>query len=227
MSKRLCFKTQLKDEKFWDFIKCDIYAYDYVFEWSDFTNYIPDLEENKWNRTVEIPKVGSTMIVKATNPFDFYIGDKLWTLFQPALSYLNGWEDVMNEIDESAMVKCLFESVIVRNTKSAWIKVKILDLVELKDIPDRFTLKKDCNSLNEFWIYDDISRYEYNNWFLFNVNQQGNWGIWALIKKTTDFYIRVLFGEWLMSSRDFIYIGNVVVDDNDFDRIIRISKIYY
>lgn len=102
-------------------------------EWSDFEEEVPSLSEEHWNRSDRVPKTGEFRIVKVLTPFEEKIGDEFYMEFMPASAFFNDYENV-EQIQDSAIVQCRFEEVIVADEYSAWIRVKVLKVILLPEL---------------------------------------------------------------------------------------------
>ena len=83
---------------------------------------------------IEEPQPEETYIIKALPLFKCEAGEEFYGLFMPPLSYLNGWEEYPDDIAKSAIIRCCFEELLVEKIKHSWIKVKILEVIPLKEI---------------------------------------------------------------------------------------------
>lgn len=109
------------------------WAYD-CGEWSDFDENVPELSENYWTRSDNIPIVGGSRSILVTVPFDEAIGNEFNILYEPALIYFNGWADNPDDICKCAIVHCEFEKVILSDEYSAWIRVKVKEVFLMHEL---------------------------------------------------------------------------------------------
>lgn len=56
------------------------------------------------------PSSGETRWTKIHNYHRTPIGGRVWLLYRPTLSWLNGWEEHPHELDESALIECEVQS---------------------------------------------------------------------------------------------------------------------
>ncbi|MDQ0496809.1 hypothetical protein [Paenibacillus brasilensis] len=159
---------------------------DWGIEWSEFMMEVPNLNERHWKRSSIIPKVGSYRSILVSHPFNMSIGDKIWTLFQPALSLFNGWDDHPEEINNSAMVKFCFESIISQNEKEAWIVIRIEDVLLLKEADIRLQLRESPGIMNNFDCYNSTHIFTYEEWLYIDSCSQGDIGIMGTIKEESQ-----------------------------------------
>ena len=135
----------------------DIVAYEDMMDWPDFSQSVPDLDEQIWQRTITTPSKGEMKKVQVYFPFHMSVGETFWTLFRPALSSFNGWEDHPDEIDSSALVKCRFESILSKNEEKAWITIGIEEVLLLAEICDKLPEKEGAGYLDGFKMFGEKS----------------------------------------------------------------------
>ncbi|MFC7677400.1 hypothetical protein [Paenibacillus sp. GCM10028914] len=193
---------------------------DWGVEWSDFMIEVPNLNERHWERSSTMPVVGSYRSVLVSHPFNLAIGDEIWTLFQPALSLFNGWDEHPEEINNSAMVKFCFKSIISRNEKEAWIVIRIEDVLLLKEADIRLKSRESPGIMKNFDLYDSSHIFTYEEWLYIDSCSQGDIGSWALLKKKAKHYSLILEGYWDFSHNS-IYCGNISVSENEVNELIR------
>lgn len=192
-------------------------AYDNCIEWPWSEDEVPTDREAGWMRLSTPPKVGDVHTVKATFPFNFEIGEEFWTLFMPALSYLNGWEYKPEEIPQSALVKCRVESIIEEKLKYAWIEVRVQDVMMLSDIPDRLPAVSYDEQV-DWTIAEFEDRLKYENWTYYDWNAQGDLGGWSLIyTDEAGVHHLILYAQWDFHE-DTIYCGNIIVEPCELEK---------
>lgn len=114
------------------------WAYDCA-EWSDFDENVPALSEKHWVRSEKTPVVGETRSAFVTDPFDEETGNEFFLLYEPALLHFNGWDDNPDDIDKCAIVRCRFEKVLLSDEYSAWISVKVTEVIFMHELYRAFT----------------------------------------------------------------------------------------
>lgn len=196
----------------------EIVAFKDIVEWSDFTDELPMLENEIWERSIEAPQKYQIKKIRAHFPFNFAIGEEFWTLFCPAWSSFNGWDEYPEEIDSSALVKCKFESVIIENEEKAWINVSIGEVILLSDICEKVTPRRGLINAEDFRCFRDRDIVSYQSWTLFNAGSEGDIGNWALVKKYKSQNIVVAYGEWDFY-KDLIYFGNVILTQDEMSEL--------
>lgn len=193
-----------------------IHAYDNILEWSDFGDVVPALEDKIWVRSDTKPLQNEIRIVKVHFPFNFELGEQFWVLFEPALSFFNGWDEHPNEINQSSIVNCRFDSIISTNETSAWIRVKVLDVM-LNEFCNKFSSVIYNNKFS--WINDKKTDcFIYENWSFYSWSAQGDLGEWALTyKDTCNVEHIILYCEWGFHYDD-VYCGNMIFDNENIIR---------
>jgi hypothetical protein len=191
----------------------NIIAYDMMVEWSDFTK--DDNLESKgkfWERSMKIPIKNESKVVRVKFPFNFEIGESFWLLFVPGTSFFNGWEEHPEEIDQSAIVQCRFDDILYRNEHNTWIEIKILDVIPLLNIVEKFPSKKDTGYLDSLKSNEYSNVFEYKHWIYYSWSAQGDLGGWGLIyKHSSGKNYMILFSEWSFHY-DNVYCGNLEVN---------------
>lgn len=228
-SKRLSFKCNACNEFVEEKVKVNkdfvINGYDNIIEWSDFKegDKLPDVDERIWVRSDKLPEEDSIRIVKAYCGFSFKIEEEFSTLYMPALSSVNGWEEYPEEINKSAIVKCQLKKVISYDEKSAWIVIDIIEVISLSKMMINYKERKVTTDYVEcVGIYGASYALEYEDWLYFECNAQSDIGSWCLIKKHNDKYNLVLYNEWGFHY-DFIYADNIIVSRDSIDKMLQKS----
>ena len=162
----------------------NIIAYDNMVEWSDFTKEDNlEIKGNFWERSMEIPIKNESRVIRVRFPFNFEIGESFWLLFMPGTSFFNGWENHPEEIDQSAIVQCCFDNILYHNENNTWIEIKILDVIPLLDIAEKFLSKRDTRYLDSLKSNEYSHMFEYKHWVYYSWSGQGDVGGWGLIYK--------------------------------------------
>ena len=172
------------------------------------------VHERQWIYSNQQPVIGEDRILKVEKPFDENIGDEFTTIFEPFEMFMNGWDcaESPEDIDKVCAVRCRFDEVLRADDFSAFITVRVLNVVPLhrlyEVIPETVTdypFFEDFGICEKVWTeYEDEHRL-YREW-----NAQGDVGQEQLIC-TDDNGIRheVLTSEWDMHD-DFYYFHNLV-----------------
>lgn len=186
-------------------------AYENCVEWPQLGEKVPTDETAGWQRLLTAPKVGDVHTVKVTFPFDVEVGGEFWTLFEPAYSYFNGWDEKPEEIAQSALVKCRLDRIVEEMIKHSWITISVQDVMMLSDISERIPAV--CYDENVAWnIAEFEDKFEYENWTYYSWSGQGDVGGWSLVyTDSLGVHHLILNCEWGMHE-DYVYCGNVIVE---------------
>lgn len=185
------------------------WAYSKV-EWSDFTDSVPPLSEEHWQRSETLPCVGETRIIKVLVTFDEVIGSEFYADYLTAYAFFNGHE-TEEQFENSAIVKCRFEEVVLSDEYNAWIKVTVTEVLPYHKIAEL---------LPPHYVYEDFEDYggsKFNDtenigdkWRIISWSIQGDVGeIEYIFTDSKGIRHLVIFNQWMMSA-DVIYFGNVV-----------------
>jgi hypothetical protein len=82
----------------------------------------------------EVPVVGEEYSVNVSKSMQTPPGESFWTLFQPAYSLINGWEESPSELGLSCLVHCQALAEI----ETDWQAVRVNDVAGIREIPRRF-----------------------------------------------------------------------------------------
>ncbi|QHW34682.1 hypothetical protein GZH47_30395 [Paenibacillus rhizovicinus] len=174
----------------------EIQGVDWQIQWSDFGEEVPDLNERIWARSSVIPEAGTYRTVMVTHPFHLSVGERIWTLFQPPLSFFNGWDDYPEEINDSAMVNICFERILAQDEKAAWIVVQIENVVLVSEADQVLQRQESDATTANFDVFSHTQLYESAEWLYIVSSSEGDIGCWGLLKKQADHYKLILDGYW-------------------------------
>lgn len=186
------------------------YAYDP--EWLEVGEPVPPLEERVWLRSDALPRAGERRIIKVGcyTPFDREIGDSFNALFQPANSALNGWEYAPEELERSAVVKCVFENIIFADEHQAWIEVAVTEVIPLIEMCTCCPERKVERLYNGGFVEYAKPDFAWNGWEYSSFDAQGDCGDWRLVYRDQDGTRHlVLQCEWGWHG-GFVLFGNAV-----------------
>lgn len=107
-----------------------------------------------------------------------------------------GWDEHPEEINNSAMVKFCFVSILSRNEEKAWIVIRIEDVLLLKEADTRLKSREIPETSKEFDLYNSSYIFGNEEWLYIASGTQGNIGSWALLKKNINHYNLILEGHW-------------------------------
>ncbi|WLQ16517.1 hypothetical protein O5O45_11360 [Hahella aquimaris] len=191
-----------------------IAAYDGVIDWSDYTDEIPPLNDNKWwMRSEKTPMPGESQMINVGHPFNENTDTAFWTLYMPACSSVNGWDEHPEEIDASAFVKCQIESVLANTEQQAWLKVKVLETITFAEVLNKMPQTEEgLPIVNNTYQFEAFDLERLNDWMYFSGGDQGDLSHWMLIKEVGEGARLVAFGEWNFH-RQCAYLGNISISD--------------
>lgn len=152
-------------------------------EWSDFTDEVPPLSQQRWRITKEvtdigsddIPKAGQIRTVRVELPFEEEPGNEFYMDYLPVSAYLDSFERA-GQFERSAVVRCRFTDIISYDEYNAWIKVEVLDVIMFPQLADTFGEYKTGETLEDFGTMcscEDIDA-EDGAWQLISWNAQGD-----------------------------------------------------
>ena len=152
-------------------------------EWSDFTDEVPPLSQERWRITEEVTKIGSNNIPKAGEirtvrvqlPFEEEIDAEFFMDYLPVSAYLDGLETA-DQFERSAVVKCRFIQVISSDEYNAWIKVEVLEVIMLPELINAFSEYKINTPLEDYGTMSTCTDTDADDapWELISWNAQGD-----------------------------------------------------
>ncbi len=188
-----------------------------VMEWSDYENEVPPLDDPRWIRTDRPPLQGQVRTVKVYHPFYMMIGEPFWMLYTPVSSSLNGWDSHPEEIEHSSFVRCSIERVLERNDYKAWLRVKVLEVLMIKDYNIRFPVRDGSNGyLEDFEMFGKPYIFNYRDWLFINAGAQGDLGVWGLVKRMDSQYHMLVYGDWGFH-RSNAFGGNILLPKHQIE----------
>jgi len=187
-----------------------IIAYDGMVEWPAASDGVPPVNDCVWARAAAMPLKGVVHPAFVRFPFDFAVGERFWTLFMPALSCLNGWEEYPDEINVSAIVQCRFESIIEQGEDGAWVQLLVMDAIPLTALSERFPAVHCDKYLRGITENPLHAVFAHKEWVLHSWSVQGDCGEWGLLQRRGNAYHMVLYGEWGFHERN-VHCGNIQV----------------
>ena len=154
-----------------------------AMEWSDFTDEVPPLTQERWRITEEVTKIGSNVLPKVGDirtvrvmlPFEEEIGNEFYMDYMPISAYLDCLETA-DEFEASAVVKCRFTDIISADDFNAWIKVEVLEVIMFSQLAEVFPAYKVTSPLEDYGTMctcTDIDA-EDGDWKLISWNAQGD-----------------------------------------------------
>ncbi|WP_277375746.1 hypothetical protein [Paenibacillus polymyxa] len=201
----------------------EIVAIEDAMDWADFKHHTPDLNNEIWERALIPPVKGDSKKIQVYFPFHMTVGETFWTLFRPAYSHFNGWEEQPDEINFSAFIKCRFEDIISKNEKRTWITVRVEEVLLLKNVCNEMPPRDGTGYLDSFHMFGEAQLLQYKDWILLDANAQSNLGIWALIKRVKDDNHLVAYGEWEFHS-NLVYCGNLIIPEDELNQFMHVRE---
>ncbi|NGZ77675.1 hypothetical protein [Saccharibacillus alkalitolerans] len=196
-----------------------------IVQWSDFVraDELPEPGAGIWARSVVMPRTGEIRFVQASYPFNQQIGDRFWTLFMPALSALNGWDDHPEEVDGSGMAECSFLEVVNRGEDQAWIAVRVESMIPLSEAARIFEPRRAARLRKNFEPFAPLNAERFGKWICITGSLQGNIGVWALIERTVQGGRMILYGEWEMHA-DLVFCGHLELSDDELAELLELAE---
>ena len=192
---------------------------DECIEWPEDGELVPT-DEKIWCRREKMPQTDEVYTVKVTYPFQHELGEEFQTLFMPAYSYFNGWEERPEEIFKSAIVKCRLEQVLEEHIKHSWVKVVVLEVIPLYEICK--TLPAVKYDENVAWSMEEYTnKFEYKCWKYYSWSCQSDVGGWALVFTDEEGVNHlILANDWLMCDTH-TYCGNIILEQEVLEQFKR------
>ena len=187
-------------------------------EWTDFDENVPPLEQNVFSRKETLPKAGERYSVKVTKPFDEMTGNNVNIDFVPAEAYFNGFDSAPNDINNSAIVRCRIEKVIVKDEFSAWIRVLVTEVTLYSELCKKYFPLLTNKSLENFsgfqaeWTDLNNERWKVVSW-----SAQGDLGNEMIIYIDDDSVRHLVAMSYYDFHQEIMYLGNVVENQQSFD----------
>jgi hypothetical protein len=206
--------------EFRDIVDFTVSAYEDVLEWSDCTDEIPQLNDYKWwLRSEETPRKDEYRVVSVRHPFNEKLKGTFWTLFLPACSSINGWQDHPDEIDISAFVKCKLDKVLHHGENQAWLRIEVVECIKLSEavnvLPE---VKESLPIVENTYQFDTFDRETLSGWKYYSGSAQGDLGNWMLVKEDKELAKLVAFGEWSFH-KHCAYLGNILISSKTLETL--------
>lgn len=190
------------------------WAYYIGVEWSDFCEDIPDFSEENWIRGETTPVVNENRTLHVCKPFDESIGNEFLALFEPALVYFNGWDDVYkDDIEKCAIVRCRLTKILSQNEYEAWIAVSIQEVVFVSELYKYF---KPCITDMDITAFKGIpdkickTIYENDKWLVTCWDAQGDCGEYKWIYTDENGIRHLVMESWFDFDNSVVYVGNII-----------------
>ena len=162
-----------------------------TIEWSDYKD-LKTLPNNKhWIRSDLAPQKNEIRVVFI--PEKTIVTEPFYGIFEPALSFFNGWEEHPEEIDLHRIYKAQIIETLFEDDRGKWIKVRILDSKKLFEV----AFLENHSSTDVFINnYQPNNYFEFQKWLSVHFNGEGDLGYNFLFYKDGNYFILVYQYEW-------------------------------
>ena len=171
-------------------------------EWSDFNDLKGIPESKYWERSESPPKKDEIRIISIPSE---KIERQFYGIFEPALSFFNGWDEHPEEIDLHRIYKAEIIETLFENEEEKWVKIKILDSKKLFEVD---FLEQHTTSSVFVENYDPDYYFEYKKWLCVNFSGEGDIGYEFLFYQNNNNFKLVYQFEWFFSD-DKTFIHNI------------------
>jgi hypothetical protein len=146
-------------------------------------------------------------------PFHGTLGEDVWCLYQPPLSYYNGWEHRPDEIARSALVLCELCALREVGDYSALAQVRVSDVLAFPEIGERLPAGETIGASVLEQTVPSIRReaVRCGSYSYLSVNFEGDVGAWAVVEARGNRQFLIVAGEWGWHE-DFAFAGNAPLD---------------
>ena len=183
-------------------------------EWLSPNAPLPALDESKFERLSETPKINEKHRLRVYMPFRQQLGSEFYMQYLAPKLYLSG--EPSDEVYRScAIVKCRLDRVITAHAYAAWVEVTVLDVIGFGELHEEFAPHSVDDTLEKFCDYpfehaENYLEYDENGWKDFDWTLQGDVGTSYLIH-TDEQGVRHLICEQYYDFHDEItYFGNII-----------------
>ena len=161
----------------------------------------------------EAPSPGEEHWLSVWKPFHTALGDEIWCLYQPPLSYYNGWEDKPDELARSALARCKVAGLHDVRTDHALVHVLVSEVVAFPEIGERFPVVETIGAPLLEQTVPPVRRQtvRWGNLSYLHADLEGDVGAWAVIETRGDREYLVVAGEWAWHE-DHLFAGNSPLD---------------
>jgi hypothetical protein len=161
----------------------------------------------------EAPAAGAEHWLAVGKPFHAALGDELWCLYQPPLSYYNGWDDRPDELALSALARCKVLALRDVRAHSAIVHVLVTDVLAFPRIAERFPAGETIGATLLEQIVPRVRRQasRSGHFSYLDFNLESDVGTWAVIESRQDREYLIVAGEWGWHE-DHLFAGNSPLD---------------
>ena len=170
-------------------------------EWSDYKD-LKNSPSDKF-RTISnlAPQKNEFRIVYV--PEKTVTTELFYGIFEPALSFFNGWDEFPEKIDLHRIYKAQIIETLFEDEHGKWIKVRIIESKKLFEVAFL-----DSHSSTDVFIknYQPDYYFEYQKWLFVSFNAESDLGYDFLFYKDGEYFILVYQCEWGFSDeKTFIH----------------------
>ena len=211
-----CCKSRVAKTKPAEFLSdVGLHTTAYHFEWVNFNEEDKDkpIAERRRENFDETPEEGKNYIMMVEKPFDEELGGIFTSVFEPSMMLINGWDcaDRPEDIYKAAAVLCQFMEVLWADDFSAYIKVKVRNVVLLSEL---YKVLPETESETPVEFYDDDeevwTEYEDEHWLNRNWDGQGDVGGQQYLYTDENGRSHEVMTSWFDFHDDSYYLGNRV-----------------
>lgn len=161
----------------------------------------------------EAPSPGEEHWLCVRMPFHAALDHEIWCLYQPPLSYYNGWEDRPDELARSALARCKVLGLRDVRADSALVHVLVGDALAFPEIGERFPVGETIGALLLEQTVPPVRRHavRQGNFSYLSADLEGDVGAWAVIETRRNREFLIVAGEWGWHE-DHLFAGNSPLD---------------
>jgi hypothetical protein len=146
-------------------------------------------------------------------PFHAALGQEIWCLYQPPLSYYNGWDDRPEELARSALARCKMLAFRDVRAHSALVHVLVTDVLAFPQIVERLPVGETIGASLLDQLVPPVRRQaaRLGRFSYLDFNLESDVGTWAVIERREDREYLIVAGEWGWHE-DHLFAGNSPLD---------------
>ncbi len=191
---------------------------DYIYcqaEWLDMSKQsLPELKTDIFRRSDGFPKTGEKRYLKVSHPFCCKTGKNFKTLFQPAMSSVNGIGEPPEELEQSAVVTCQLDEILSKNDFCAWISVTVREVILLSELYQHYPAQVSPDLFEKFTSHNphavQLYSFSWQNWDYDSWTAQGDVGEWKLFFTDPDGTKHLILLYYWGNCDEILYIGNII-----------------
>lgn len=161
-------------------------------EWLDAGADLP--AGDVWTQSDTAPRAGEGRKMRVRHPFHASRGEVFWVVYVPALISENGWADAPEEISKAAFARCRLEEVLQREADSAWIAVRVDEVLALAELERRFPAAK--GPVAPMVRHARMRQVRHAEWDVIEGNTESDAGIWVIARHAADEVHLLVQEEW-------------------------------